>query len=229
MINTKPRSRQQSLDQKGFTIIELMIASGVLATILLIVTVVMIGIGNLYYKGISQARVQDDTRTIIDEVTNNLRLSGGSLATDTWAANNEEGYCIGNVRYTYVLNVQIGKPPPAGGPVYKHVLWKDVNPTPGSCDIGSIDLTQDTPSGGGTEMIAPYSRLTVFCIGASVSASNCPYGSISNSSPFPLTVGVAYGEDDLLTLNGYDTQCKGHTGDRFCSTARLKTTAVQRL
>ena len=54
--------------QAGFTIVELMIATAILSTILLLVTTMMINIGNLYYKGVNQARVQDGVRTLADDV-----------------------------------------------------------------------------------------------------------------------------------------------------------------
>lgn len=218
--------------QKGFTIIELMIATSVLSTLLLLVTVVMTGIGNLYYKGIAQARVQDDTRGAIDEISQQLQLNGQSLATATWAAKGEDAYCIGSVRYTYVLNAELDHTTPHGTITYKHVLWRDTNPTPGSCSINPlytsspVDLTLNTPSSGGTELIGANVRLTTFCIGSFTAPSTCNH---ATSSPFPLTVSTAYGADDLLNLNGYDTTCKGTIGEQFCSTARLKTTAVQRL
>src|SRR5665213_2550121 len=65
----------KNLNRKAFTIIELMIATSVLSIILLLVTTMMISIGNLYYKGINQARVQDDVRTISDDLSSHLQLS----------------------------------------------------------------------------------------------------------------------------------------------------------
>lgn len=220
--------------QAGFTIIELMIATSVLATVLLLVTVVMISIGTLYYKGIAQSRVQDDTRNVTDEISQQLQTNGQSLATAVWTAKKEQAYCIGNVRYTYVLNAELGHKAPGGAILYKHVLWRDANPTPGSCSIdpadtgnvSSVDLTQNTPSSGGTELIGASTRLTTFCIGTFTSPSTCNQATVS---PFPLTISAAYGDDNLLNLNGYKTTCKGVTGEQFCSTARLQTTAVQRL
>lgn len=226
---------RKTRDQKGFTIIELMIATSILSTILVIVTVVMIGIGNLYYKGIAQSRVQDDTRGVTDELSQQLQLNGQALSTATWPAKKELAYCVGNLRYTYVMNTQLGHVSPGGGAVvYKHVLWRDTNPTPGSCsidpgDIGnvtSVDLTQNTPSSGGTELISGNTRLTSFCVGKFTAPSTCNQATVS---PYPVTVSTAYGDDDLLNLNGYNTTCRGGVGDQFCSTARLQTTAVQRL
>ncbi|HVX56619.1 MAG TPA: hypothetical protein VHA37_02700 [Candidatus Saccharimonadales bacterium] len=233
--------------EDGFTIIELMIATGVLATILLLVTVVMVGIGNLYYKGIDQSRVQDDTRNITDDIAQQLQLNGQSLSTASWSARHEQAYCIGNTRYTYVLGAEIGKPAPGPtpGPTYQHVLWRDANPTPGSCSIDPgdidnvtpVDLQNSTPSPGGSELIGPNSRLSAFSI--------TPTG---GGSPYSIVVGVAYGDDDLLCnssvvgscasgsamtdwsqYQNINLQCKGSVGDQFCSTAHLQTAVVQRL
>jgi type II secretory pathway pseudopilin PulG len=241
------QSRSPNSSESGFTILELMIATSILTTILLLVTIVMISIGNLYYKGIAQARVQDATRTITDEISQQLQLNGQALSAASWSSKHEQAYCIGQVRYTYVLGTEIGKPTPGSspGPVYQHILWRDTNPTPGSCSIdpgdtgnvSSVNLALPTPSAGGTEMIGPSSRLTALSITSSTGVS-----------PYRVVVGVASGDDDLLcnpSLAGSCTagtamtnwsryqdinlKCKGKVGDQFCSTARLQTTAVQRL
>jgi prepilin-type N-terminal cleavage/methylation domain-containing protein len=232
MIILKP------LRDKGFTIIELMIATAVLSTILLLVTVMMVNIGRLYYKGINQARIQSNVRNVIDEVSQHLKLGDGwQPATGN---NNQRAYCIGNTRYTYVIGVQIGQPAPgSSAPTYQHVLWRDDNPTPGSCSITGdheVNLTSLSPSTDlhGSELIAPRSRLINF--------------SIDGTSPYDLALGVAYGDNDLLcspsvigscntdvampALVDYthgDLLCKGKQGDQFCATAKLNTSVVRRL
>lgn len=238
MISVK---QNRKLQPDGFTIIELMIATAVLATMLLLVTVVMINIGSLYYKGINQARVQDDTRNITDQVTQQLQLSDQTPAAAP-GPHNTQAYCIGGARYTYVIGVQLGGQAPGTATTYRHILWRDINPTPGSCfvdpgdpqTITPVDLTSNTPSPGGTELISGSSRLTAFSIGG--------------ISPFALAVGVAYGDNDLLCSPSVpgscntaaampqwadyrhgDLLCKGNRGDQFCSTAQLQTTVVQRL
>ena len=199
--------RPSQLNQKAFTIVELMIATTILSTILILVTVMMVGIGNLFYKGVNQARVQDDVRTISDDVSQHLQLSDSPPLASV-SGDGTGVYCIGDTRYTYVLNQQIGSANP-------HVLWRDSNPTPGSCAATDGFLNNTTPSPDGTELIAPNSRLTYF--------------NISLSSPYTISIGVAYGDDDLLNLAGLNTTCKGSIGDEFCSTATLTTTVVQRI
>jgi prepilin-type N-terminal cleavage/methylation domain-containing protein len=191
--------------ENGFTIIELMIATAVLSTILVLVTTVMVNIGTLYYKGINQSRIQDDVRSITDDIVHNIQLDDQPpKASSEDGPHGEQAFCVGNVRYTYILGVQIGHPA-------SHVLWRDQNPTPGSCT--PVDLTDPT---GGNEMIASNSRLTMF----SVSTTNPPY---------TVTVGAAYGDDDLLTGTTGDVHCKGQKGDQFCATAHLTASAVQRV
>ena len=222
--------------EKGFTIIELMIATAVLSTILVMVTVLMVNIGNLYYKGLNQSRVQDDTRSISSDVVSNIQLSStapfNKPVTPTTAV-----YCIGPVRYFYVLGVQIGKPAPnTTSPVYNQVLWRDNNPIPNQCPIqidpnatsgpaaGPVDLTStqslslDASKNQGREMLTSNSRLTQFTINTD-----------STTSLSTVTVGVAYGDNDLLSGYTGDVHCKGGLGNQFCSTASLTVQTSQRL
>lgn len=209
----------------GFTIIELMIATAVLSTIILLVTVLMINISNLYYKGINQSRTQDNARSIVDDVASHLQLSGHSPSAGTQAYSHSgisvtvNAYCIDNTRYSYVRGIELGNPvsATAGAPDLAHVLWRDTISSGAGCT--PADLTQPTPSGGtnGVEMIAAKSRLTTF----SINPVTSPYG---------VTVGVAYGDDDLLNNPASaNPLCKGSAGNQFCATAQLQVTITKRL
>lgn len=245
-------SKNRYRNQKGFTIIELMIATAVLSVILILVTEVMVNIGSLYYKGINQARVQDDTRSITDEITRYIRLNDQPPTALVNGPHNTTLICIGPVRYAYVLGAQIGHPAPGTPTVYNQILWRDNNPTPGSCPIpvdpndaskGNIDLTRTDLAAAdpsGTELIATNSRLTQFSMVTPTA-----------TSPTTVSVGAAYGDDDLLcnptaipgscatpdAMNGWanysgnagDVICKGLKGDQFCSTAYLTTIAAGRI
>lgn len=243
------------MNQKGFTIIELMIATAVLSTILVTVTIVMLSIGNLYYKGVNQARVQDATRGVVDELSQRLELSSEqAIKAVPQGANGVGAYCIDTTRYTYVTNTQIGTPPPEspnGTPAFQHVLWRDTISSSDTCL--AADLTATNPSTGtdvnntdgqdGTELVAPNSRLIKF----SINSNN----TTSASSPYTINVEMGYGENDLYcspsvagsctspsemrNMADYthgDLQCKGAIshGDQFCAVARLNNvTVLQRL
>jgi prepilin-type N-terminal cleavage/methylation domain-containing protein len=233
------KKHMKQSDQSGFTIVELMIATAVLSVLLLLSTSVILGVGNLYNKGVNQSRTQDDARSIIDEVTQHLQLnaSKGSITTaaGTGADAGESAYCIGTTRYTYVLGQQLD----GGGThkaTYGHVLWRDTVPGTGCAvaDFTDANLATDTQ---GTELIATRTRLVQF--------------NISTTSPYSLQVAVAYGDDDLLCdpsdttnpntctdpavmpdadfSNGNLLVCKSAAGDEYCAVASLDTSVSERL
>lgn len=205
--------------QAGFTIIELMIATVVLATILLLVTGMMIGIGRLFTKGVNQSRTQANVRNITDELAQRLQYNNTDVTGGTGMDSNTRYYCVGTTRYTYVIGQKIGDV--IGAQTLRHVLWRDT-PT-GGCvrpTAGFMYLANPNPSGQGTEMIAPNSRLTAMCI-------NCASGALT--SPYTIQVGVAYGDADLLTsTNNINASCISQAGSQFCATAALTTVVVQR-
>lgn len=195
-------------NQKGFTIIELLIATAILSTILVMSTIMMTRIGTLYYKGINQSKVQDNVRSLTDEITAQLQLSTDGFTSDIGdnapIPSAIRSYCIGKIRYSYVLDQQIGVN-------YPHVLWRDsVASGCGVADLRNAALT------GGVELIAPNSRLTSFNMQGVL-------------SPYRLTIGVLYGEDDLTVLNGAAKKCKGELDNQFCAKAELTTLVGKRL
>lgn len=215
-------------DQRGFTIIELLIATTILSTILLMVTVMMISIGNLYYKGVNQARIQDDVRSTAEDVAQHLQLnnsdptSGSTTLFRFGRPVPAQAYCVSSTRYSYVVGRQIGSGLDTDGtPQVPHVLWRDTIASGAACTPGNLvsgNPSLGTGGSNGVELIAPNSRLTFF--------------QVSGISPYTVQIGVAYGNIDLLNLNltgPTTTTCKGITGDQFCSTAGLTTTVSRRL
>ncbi len=223
-IDTLPES-----NEKGFTILELLIATTVLSVILVMVSFVMVGIGNIYQKGINQARVQTSTRNITREVSEQLQLMNRSSAfvgPSSPAPGRFKTFCFGDVRYTYVIGEQLGTDSSPENPKIPHVLWRD---TPGAaaCAAGpALDLSTNNANGepngsasGGTELGPANSRLTVFDISSTLSGL------------YTVNVGVAYGDTDLLTSPpiGPTVRCNSGAGNQFCSAAFLSTVVGRRL
>ena len=210
-MRMKLKITKLSDNQEAFTIIELMIATAVLSTILLLSTVMMVSIGKLYYKGINQSRVQDATRNILDNVSQHLQLSDSDPVPAVSSDGKVKAWCVGGSRYTYVINRQIGNDSTKNQS--PHVLWRDDNPNPGSCFPPDPNFLNNPTNGlNGIEMIPPHSRLTAFDITA--------------PSPYKISVGVAYGDDDVLTGSGPETRCAGGIGQEFCATAAIKNAVV---
>ena len=223
--------------QQGFTIIELLIATSVLTLILMLATVMITNIGNLYYKGITLSQTQDTVRSVVDQLTQDLQLADGlpsvpdpvvpgnpNINTSLVAGQTLYATCIGTTRYSYVLDKQIVTSLP-------HVLWRD---SIGSGSICSpVDLSSTTtpnsaisPGTNGAELMGTKSRLTSLVI------------TTSSASLYTVKVSIAYGEDDLLAgadtsnlLGGtdYNVACAGSTGNQFCATDRLTTSVIQRV
>lgn len=218
-------SRKLRRNQQGFTIIELMVATSVMSVMLVMVTFIMINIGNLYYKGINQSRIQTAARNLSDDLKQHLQLSDGLRTGADPAQPGVQAICIGDTRYTYILNRQVDGS--------SHALWRDRNTTPGSCTFAALpNMGAATPSPGGVELIPARSRLVEF--------------SVTGSSPYNISIGMAYGDDNVLcnssvggdcALETDSTElhnpghilCKGRQGTAFCATSYLQSTVVKRL
>jgi prepilin-type N-terminal cleavage/methylation domain-containing protein len=196
-------NKRRTNHQQGFTILELLIATTVLSVILLLVTTMILSIGNLFYKGMSQAKVQDAVRSIVDDVSKQIELSGEKPQPGPIQANPQiYVYCVGDTRYSYVLNAVIGQPLyGSSSPIYYHALWRDsaTSDCHANTGIKAADLTNPNLTGG-TELVPANSRLTGFCFGTYDSVSNklnCTPG----GSPYTIAVSVATGDSDLLCDN----------------------------
>lgn len=200
--------------QDGFTIIELMIATTVFSVILVMVTVVMMGISRLYYKGINQSRVQSNVRNISDEISEKLQL--GDTFAERLSADKLTGvYCIGSTRYSYELNKQIG----TGAAQKRHVLWQENNYS-GPCEIDDLSVQSPSEGSDDRELIAPGARLANFQI-------------IPTTTHYVLNLKVVQGEDDLIEDfspgDGMKTKCKGGKGQEYCAAASITTRVTKRL
>ncbi len=193
-------------NNNGFTIIELLIAMVVVASIITMTTAIIVSIGHLYFKGNSEATIQDSVRSTMQDVTENLKLAHGYHTDDS--SSPPHTYCIGITRYTYIIGVQEGG-------TYKHIFWRDsLLRETDPCD--PVDLTQDQPTPDGKDLIGGNSALTDF--------------TISNSStPYYVSLGEIYGPSDLYNLAGVNSSCKSGAASELCGTASLITSVSQRL
>ncbi len=80
---------------KGFTVVELLIATTVFSVVLLVISSGLIYIGKVYYKTTAQSKVQDATRAIVDEISQNLQFTNGDL---TILPNR---ICVGDTGYKF--------------------------------------------------------------------------------------------------------------------------------
>lgn len=236
---------------KGFTLIELMIAMSVLAVLLLIATMTLLNLGKMYTKGTNQASIQDTTRNIISDISSQLQLGGttpalsGMYNTDNTHSIKQQGYfCIGTVRYSYDVGQEVN----AGDNPVNHALWRDKLASPSGCAALGGFPASTAGSTGGQELIPDHMRLA--------SISIAPVGS---AGLYNINLSLAYGDDDLLcntlapnaphdcdpswinssantsahrqNLQRTDGQiaCVATIGNQFCAVSSLSVSVAQRV
>lgn len=216
-----PKQSQQA--EAGFTIIELMIATLVFATILVVITSGVVQFTISYYKGVNASATQNTARSIMTTVTQSLQYANGNAVTSGAGV-----YCVGNVHIDYVIGKKLGSDP--GDSPYVAYLSTD--------NTGGCTPKPSLPDGSGRELAGQNMRLTEFEV--------LDHG----DRVFPVNVGVAYGDTDLLcaldlagscdpaasdlTQTDFDTYgpsvtCKSTTGSQFCAISHLSTTVQGRL
>jgi len=194
MKNNTPTSN----NNHGFTIIELMIATAIFAFILLIATTGIIRIGQLYYKGVTESKIQDNVRSVSDNVTRSIQFAkgirteyptAGPIAeapydTDPTANPAVERFCIGDYRYTVFLDKPFktanGNTPRANN----SGLWSEKLTSGSSCAC---------PTGCATE--------TRQLLGENVRVLNFDLSNlgIGIDKAWHVNLRLAYGDNDLLT------------------------------
>ncbi len=216
--------------QKGFTIVELMIATGIFSLILLVVLTAIIQVGRMYYKGITISKTDQAARSIIDRVSQEIQFSpaGTNPLLHQTASNGFHVRCIGSMRFFYVVNSQnvmgrsglVGDDSAAGSDlcVSAAAMQAASGTGPGgepTLNIGSSSNQRD--------LLPNNMRILKF----DVSRPN-PTANLYN-----VTVRVAYGDTDLLnqTEAGIPNSfCRGATiGTQFCAVSEFNVTVSKRL
>lgn len=203
----------QTKHQKGFTIIELMIATVVFSVVILVVTTGIIRLGNMYYKGITSSKVQDVSRQITNDLSSTAQMSQSVTAGSTGPGYTDGWFCAGKVKYFYWINSRVTNGVSDQGLIAK--------------DIGASDCASINDANGGKQLLGNNMRLLKFSV--------TPDTATGLTS---ISIKIAYGEDDLLpdvggspTLTDYaNRNCKsGIAGSSFCATAELDTVVKKRL
>lgn len=204
--------------QHGFTIVELMIATMVFSVILLVVTMGILQITRVYFKGVTESNTQNTARSVIDTISQAIQFSGGPVTTTSGSGtpSSPKAFCVGDTRFTYDTGWQLedSSPDNTKHQAY-HALAMD---TFANCNQ-STPQPLDQPSISGRELLSPHMRL------ANVSVTNV------GSNLYKVTVRVIYGDDDLLdNPTAPDANCKGiSAGTQFCSVSELSTVVVKRV
>lgn len=213
MKHLKQRSR-------GFTIIELMIATLIFSIILLICLAAFLQVGRLFYKGVNLSLTQDDTRDIMSSISNDIRFSKNSPITNNMGTPN--GYfCIGMHRYKYMLgnHLYLGSENLSNN---YGLVREDIS---AGCPSPTVPGSGSNP----TEMLGNSMQLND--LGVSCANTQCNvsvrvvfYG--DDNSVFESPSHPGYTPSQALTAP--DARCTGAlSGSQYCATADFTSTVLQ--
>lgn len=231
-----------STRQRGFTIIELLIATTVFSLILVVMTVGVMRFTKAYYKGVTASSTQNVARTTIDEVAQAVQFSGlqvrelaESPANQSNAKLRSHGFCVGAQRYSFLPGWQLKNTSNPGSYEHTHVFVRD-KPS-GGCSANLQQTAQDLLGTNitGTELLTTNMRVAKAEL---VRAGGDP-------NLYNMTLRIVYGDADLLTSqsspasNGRgdafnatasDATCKSAiAGNQFCAVSQLSTMIQRRV
>ncbi len=218
-----PLSPNNQTADSGFTIIELLIATVIFSAIMLLLSIGVIQIANVYYKGITESNTQNVARDIINNIAQAIEFnSTGPIlppSTNGFGPPGTTSLCIGNTQYAYVLGYQLVKSVPAPA---SHQTNHGMLENNSSCASGnSLDLNGSLPAGDAND---------AELLGQNMRLANLTITQLGSSNFYTIDVRVVYGADDLLTNpTSTTTNCQGGAGSQFCAVAELSTTVQQRL
>ena len=218
--------------QRGFTIIELLIATTVFSLVLLITMAGILEITRMYYRGVTQSRTQEVARQIIDEISESIRYSTAEVSQLTQPGDESYGRLfMGSKLYSYTIGRQLSPAPTDNATQSRHVLWYQEG---ADVSVG-VDLNNDDPCHAiankdlcqsPRELLAEKMRLGSFEVVRENENGNEAYR---------VSLSVVYGDDDLLTVdsnqnNPFPYSCRSaNRGSEYCAVSNLSVIVNRRL
>ncbi len=202
--------------QNGFTIVELLIASAVFSFIILGVSIAVIQISRLYYKGIIISNTHTAAKGMLESITQAIQYENGTITPLNTDPNTDiSNFCIGTNRFTYRLYSQQGSG-------IAHAMWRDRVSNSGDCNTGIPNL--DSLPTNGHDMLSDNMRITKLNITELNDSAQQPTGL------YKVDLTVIYGDDDLIEGTGEDMRCRGQVaGSQWCSAVNYSTMVFKRI
>lgn len=204
-------------ETKGFTIVELLIATTVLTVVLVGASFVLVQVGRLYYKGTITAKTQSAGRNIVDSISRPIQLRGGEPVFGGGPVAGTNVICVGNQRFTYQTSAQVG----TGAGKLPHAVWRDTIQSQGECLTTAPNITNANIASAGESMLSDGMRL--FDLDVNEGAPGI----------YTISVRIGYGELDTFSVDPITNQqdgCLGQiSGGQFCAFAAYETTVNARI
>ncbi len=204
--------------QRGFTLVELMIATGVFAVVITLGMYGFIQVNRFYTKSLTIIRTQDAVRNLVTDISNQLQLTTGQYQSAAIAGTNIKMVCIGNKAYAYQLNIIEGGS--------NHAIT--------SYEVAANTCPTQLPASPPTHLLRPGVRVLEFNI--------VPYPN-SNGPLFNIKISLLYAPKDDDTPAGTDLvqidaadpnnyskwRCTATVkGSQYCSLSTIGTSVYKR-
>lgn len=227
------------MNKKGFTIIELMVATMVFSIILVIALTAIVQVSRAYYKGVTRSRTQETARNLMNEISQSIQLSGSDISISNPSnpgpniainsrATGVGVFCAGNKQYTYAIDRKVAETTDESQKnVNNAVISQDV-PCVSSLTPANLD---NALTGSQRGVLGENMRLTKFNV-ERVNPSS-PAIVIGTAELWRVTISLAYGDQDLLDYvddsGANRVVCKAQIGAEFCSIVELSTIVARRI
>lgn len=216
---------QRIAKSRGFTIVELLIATAVFSLVLLVSIVGFLQIGQIFYKGVTATRTHETTRNITNSLVSDIRFAPSAsqiLPQPSDVVSGAQYFCAGSHRYTFMLGRMVDR---SGSELDadKFGLIKDTLPVADSC--GDPFDPPNSFSDDAEELLGNRMRLTA--VSVQRLGTSPPDTSLNNL--YTITVKIAYGDDSALQ-NTTDPDPANITCDsglrtsQYCHVSTLTTT-----
>lgn len=187
-------------NQRGFTIVELMIAIAVFAVTMLVVTMGIIQVARSYKQASTRLKIEDASREMHAQIAQAVQYSGSSVQTPGPVS----GYnvvCVGSQRY----------------------LWKQADVVV----AGEVSLYVDKIAGPSACTTTPFVAANAQTpLPANTKVVNFSVGSSNTST---ISTRFVIGEKDMFVGTDYNNNCVSSViGSEFCAVVELNSTVARK-
>lgn len=186
--------------QRGFTIVELMIAVTIFSITITLISAAIIQIGKYYQQGNTKTRLNSLAREIQTNISQDYQFSGMDPLTATVNISGQphQALCIGTTRYLYSINND-------------QALYIDKISSPTDCSTGVNVSTARKP------------------LPKNAKVNALSFNSASITGVRVLEIRFVVGDQDLFIDNNYNNNCKVEAGREFCAVISLSSSFARKV
>jgi prepilin-type N-terminal cleavage/methylation domain-containing protein len=192
---------------RGFTLVELLIATSIFSVFLLLITTMIIRIGQIYTKGLVTTQTEEAARAISTEITRAVEFSSSTPSFTSPSGSTPGHICAGSSRYSFYLHQELVDNSPASDQ---------------RTDVLTADTSASCPGGAASTRVRELMPVRTRLLKLNLTLTGALY---------TLTIRVGYGDkegfDDYTSPNAV---CLNEAStSAFCATSELTTSFQKRL